>query len=343
MPHCAARSGLLIQRRKLQRRLALRRRRGLEQIEVAAAGRTAALLARRQHGHAERKLRIGADVRQVAGGGPDHRHLLLQEIARRRPPIDDARRMRLVLCRRDRSSSAAPRRRRGWRSRSLCHRRWPACRPPRSRAPGTANTGSRWRGSARPTAPRASPFRLVSFCANAACSSQVAGGRSGSSPASWNAALFQIQHDGRALERHAPGVAVDLAVLQERRIEAAQPGAIRVAGRQRVERHDQVVVDQRERVGGQQHRQLRPGFRLQRGLRLGQRVLIGAGVDRRHLDRRVLALEVGRVAVDDLGDRSADGDREIEADLGRRIGGADDGRQRQRRAGGPAAGGGDVT
>ena len=324
MPHCAARSGLLIQRRKRRRRLALRRRRGLEQIEVAAARRTAAPLARGQHGDTERKFRVGADVRQVAGGGPDHRHLLLEEIARRGAPIDDAGRMRLILARRDRSSSAAPRRRRGWRSRSPCRRRSPACRRPRWRAPGTASTGSRWRGSARPTASTASPFRFVSFCAN--CGMLVPGRRRTFRVQSGilERGLVPVQHDGRTLERHAPGVAVDLAVLQERRIEAAQPGAIRVAVRQRVERHDQVVVDQREHIGGQQHRELRTGVRLQRGLRLGQGVLIGAGVDRRHLDRRVLALEVGGIAVDDLRDRSANRDREIETDIGRGVGRAAD-------------------
>ncbi len=146
--------------------------------------------------------------------------------------------------------------------------------------------------------------------------------------------LVPVQHDGRALEWHAPGVAVDFAVLQERRIEAAQPGAIRIAGRQRVERHDQVIVDQRKRIGGQQHGELRTRLRLQCGLRLGHGILIRAGVDRRHLDRWVLALEVCRVAVDDLRDRSANRDREVETDVGRRIGGAGDGRQRQRGAGG---------
>ena len=191
MPHCAARSGLVIQRRNCSAASRCAGVARLEQIEIAAAGRAAALLARRQHGDAERKFRVGADVREVAGGGPDHRHLLLEEIARRGAPIDDARRMRLVLSGEIDPVAQRLDAGRGWRNQSRCRRRWPACRRPRWRAPGTASTGSRWRGSARPIASTASPLRLVSFCANAACSSQVAGGRSGSSPASWNAALFQ--------------------------------------------------------------------------------------------------------------------------------------------------------
>ena len=50
---------------------------------------------------------------------------------------------------------------------------------------------------------------------------------------------------------------------------------------------------------------------------LVMRFLIGAGIDRLHLDRRIGLLEIGRVAVDDLGDRAADRDRIEERDFGR--------------------------
>jgi hypothetical protein len=129
--------------------------------------------------------------------------------------------------------------------------------------------------------------------------------------------LVPVENNRRALKRHTPGMAVDLTVLQERRIEAAQPGAVRVAGRQRIERHDQVIVDERECIGGEQDSELWTGIRLQSGLCLGQRVLIRTCIDRRYLDRRVVTLEVGGIAVNDLGDRSTDRYREIEADLGR--------------------------
>ena len=256
MPHCAARSGLLIQRRKLQPCLALCRRRGLEQIEVAAARRAAALLARRQHGDAEGKLRIGADVRQVARGGPDHRHLLFQKITRRRPPIDNARRMRLILSR-EIDPVAQRLDTRGAGEVGLCAigvGQRAAClggerleQPIREAAGGDLHAPP-LHGVAAP------PGQLLRERGML-----VPGGRRTLRIQSGilKRRLVPVQHDGRALERHAPGVAIDFAVLQERRIEAAQPGAIRIAGRQRVERHDQVVVDQGKRIGGQQHRELR--------------------------------------------------------------------------------------
>ena len=191
MPHCAARSGLLIQRRNRRQALPLRLAGGLEQIEIAAAGRAAAPLVGRQHRHAERELRVAADVRQVARGGPDHRHLLLQEIARRGAPIDHARRMRVIF--RAQVDPVAQRLDTGrhWRSRSRCHRRWRASRRPPSPAPGTANRQSRCWEFARPSAARAPPLRCVSFAAKSACCCQVAGGLSGSRPAARNASLFQ--------------------------------------------------------------------------------------------------------------------------------------------------------
>jgi hypothetical protein len=71
----------------------------LGEIEIAAAGRAARLLAGRQHGDAEGELGVGADIGEVARGGPHHRDLLLEEIARRGAPFDDAGRVNLVLLR----------------------------------------------------------------------------------------------------------------------------------------------------------------------------------------------------------------------------------------------------
>ena len=55
---------------------------------------------------------------------------------------------------------------------------------------------------------------------------------------------------------------------------------------------------------------------LVRGERLDDRLLVGARVDRLHLDAGVLLLEIGGEAVDDLGDRPADRHRVVEGDLG---------------------------
>ena len=85
-----------------------------------------------------------------------------------------------------------------------------------------------------------------------------------------------------------------------------------------VERHDRVLVDQRVHVGRQEDRRRGRRRRLVRRQRLDDRVLVGAGVDRLHLDAGVLLLEVGGHLVDDLGDRAADGDRVVERDLGLR-------------------------
>ena len=82
-----------------------------------------------------------------------------------------------------------------------------------------------------------------------------------------------------------------------------------------VERDDRVLVDQREHVGREQHRGRGRRAALVRGERLDDRLLVGAGVDRLHLDARVLLLEVGRHLVDGLGDRAADGDRVVERDF----------------------------
>ena len=54
---------------------------------------------------------------------------------------------------------------------------------------------------------------------------------------------------------------------------------------------------------------------LHRGQRLGDRLLVAARIDRLDLDAGIFLLEVGGVAVDDLGDRAADGDRVVERDL----------------------------
>jgi hypothetical protein len=99
--------------------------------------------------------------------------------------------------------------------------------------------------------------------------------------------LVPVQHDGAALERHAPGLAADLAVQHEGLVEAAEPGLVVGGLDEVVDRHHRVFVDQREHVGGQQHAGHRRRAGLVRGERLDDGVLVAAGVDRLHLDRRV--------------------------------------------------------
>ena len=82
---------------ELERRLLLRARRLLGDVEVAAAGGAAAALALGKHGHAEGEFGVVADVGEVARRGPHHGRLLLEEILGRGAPFDDAGRMHLVL------------------------------------------------------------------------------------------------------------------------------------------------------------------------------------------------------------------------------------------------------
>ena len=95
-----------------------------------------------------------------------------------------------------------------------------------------------------------------------------------------------------------------------------------------VERHDCVLVDQRVHIGRQKHRGRRRVTAFDRSERLGDRILVGAGVDGLDFDPRVVLFEVGGEGVDDSGDRPADGDRVVERDLYRRL------RQGNRRKGG---------
>ena len=194
---------------------------------------------------AERKLRIGADVRQVAGGGPDHRHLLLQEVARRGAPVDDARRVRMIF--RGQIDPVAQRLDAGGTGEIGLGAvgRWPACRRPRSPAPGTANTRSRWREFARPNDRPSSPLRLVSFAAKSACSSQVAGGMFGV-----KAGILETPPCSSTARSSSAETACPRCGRRSRRSSGRLDRSCRATPcpnrcPQRVERHDQIVIDQR--------------------------------------------------------------------------------------------------
>ena len=127
--------------------------------------------------------------------------------------------------------------------------------------------------------------------------------------------LVPVEHHGGALERRAPGLAAGLTVFHEGREKALQPLLVVVALREVVEGNDRVVVDQREHVGGEDDGQRGRIAALVRGDQLDQGFLIGARIDRLHLDARILLLEVGRHRIDQLGDRPADGNGIVEGDF----------------------------
>ncbi|MNV42293.1 hypothetical protein D3C71_1339620 [compost metagenome] len=137
----------------------------------------------------------------------------------------------------------------------------------------------------------------------------------GIQPGGLEQVLVVVHDDGRTLERHAPGVAARAAVLHEGVIEAAQPLLVGIGLGQRIDRHDGVFVDQGEHVGRQQHGQLRRRAALERRQRLGDGILVRAGVDGLDLDVGVFLLEVRHHVVDDLGDGAAHGHRVIELDF----------------------------
>ena len=148
--------------------------------------------------------------------------------------------------------------------------------------------------------------------------------------------LVVVEDDRRALERNAPRLAAGLAVLHERRVEALEPGLVVRRLDVVVEGNDRVLVDQRVHVRRQQDRRHRRLAALHRRQRLGDRVLVRAGIDRLDLDAGILLLEVRGEAVDDLRDRTADGHGEVERDFDGRLRrdgrhGRDHGRRRDER------------
>ncbi|MNZ94596.1 hypothetical protein D3C78_1137090 [compost metagenome] len=123
--------------------------------------------------------------------------------------------------------------------------------------------------------------------------------------------LVVVHHHRRALERHAPGLAARLAVGHEGRVEALEPGLVGIGLDELLHGRDRVLIDQREHVGGQQHRSRGRLARLVRRQCLDDGFLVGARVDGRDLDARVLLHEVRGKPVDGLGDGAAHGDRVV--------------------------------
>jgi len=152
--------------------------------------------------------------------------------------------------------------------------------------------------------------------------------------------LVVVENDGGALEWDAPRLAAGLAVLHERRVEALEPRLVLGRLDEIVEGYDRILVDQRIHVGRQQDRGDRRLAALDRGQGLRDRLLVAAGINRLDLDPRVLLLEIGGEAIDNLGDRPADRDRIEERDFDRRLGtGARGDERHQQRARERASGG----
>ena len=292
------------------------------EIEIAAACWAARLLAGRQNRDAEGEFGVGADIGEVAGGGPHHRDLLLEEVARRGAPFDDAGRVDLVLLRE--VDPVLQRLDHAWIGIiGLVAGRIGEDRAGLGRKTLEQPVGEAGRGDLD------APLRDV---AGGVALGQLLRELDLLGPGLrrllrieaglLEQVLVPVEHHGGALERDAPsllfvrGLAAGLAVLHEAGIEAGEPLLVLVGLDEVVEGHDRLFVDQREHVGREQHRKHRRGAALMRGQRLDDGLLIGAGIDRLQLDRRVVLLEVGGVGVDQLGDRPADGDRIEERELG---------------------------
>ncbi|OIQ68969.1 hypothetical protein GALL_494340 [mine drainage metagenome] len=123
--------------------------------------------------------------------------------------------------------------------------------------------------------------------------------------------LVPVEHGSGPLERHAPGLAGELGIGHERGVEALEPGGIAL---DQIFRRDQhALVEQGEDVHGQRHGHFGGvgTAAAQRREGLGDGVLIAAGVDGLDHDIGVGLVEFGGIAIENLGDRPADGDRVI--------------------------------
>ena len=167
-----------------------------------------------------------------------------------------------------------------------------------------------------------SPSRLVSFLAQSVSSAQVCGGLFGSRPASLALIGVDVEQRRRIVEGHAVDRAVDHRVALQRREELAQElvlGAA-VGGDQAVEIGELVLdlhVEQEVRRHDHGGRRLAG---LDRGARLDQRVVIGAGVDRGRLDVGVTVVELLDQGAHVAGELAVDGNGEEQIDLGRTFG-----------------------
>jgi hypothetical protein len=77
--------------------------------------------------------------------------------------------------------------------------------------------------------------------------------------------LVVVRDDGGALERHAPGLALDLAVGHQRGVEAVEPGAVFRGLDHLLEGNDQILLDQVVGVDREHHRELGGIARVERG------------------------------------------------------------------------------
>ena len=117
--------------------------------------------------------------------------------------------------------------------------------------------------------------------------------------------LVVVHHHGRALEWHAPSLAVGLAVGHEGGVKALEPSLVGIGLHKVINRGNGIFVDQRKHVRGQQHGGGGCLARLVGGQRLDDGLLVGTRVDRDDLVLRVGLVEIRSIAVNDLGDGAA--------------------------------------
>ena len=128
--------------------------------------------------------------------------------------------------------------------------------------------------------------------------------------------LVVVGNDGRALERDAPGLALDPGVGHQRGVETVEPGLAVIAFDQIIEGYNQSLFDQVIGIDREHDRQLRRLARVQRRQGTDTGIVVVAGIDRIDLDVRVGGFEVRDDPVDDFGQGTTDSNRIVHGQFG---------------------------
>ena len=131
--------------------------------------------------------------------------------------------------------------------------------------------------------------------------------------------LVVVHNHGRALKRHAPGLATRLAVGHECGVKALEPRLVSIGLHKVVDGHDGIFIDQREHIGRQQHRSGGCFARLVRRQRLHNGFLVGTRINRHDFVLRVGLVEIRRVAVNRFGDGATHGNGVVKRHFHRRL------------------------
>ena len=267
---------------------------------------------RRQHGYAEIEGRIGAHVGQIAGRGPHHRGLTLEEGLGCGAPLDDSRRhdfmlgaqVNHVLQGLDHGGIVEI----GLVAVRIHHEHVVLCSQALEQPIGKAGAGD----THAPLRDVPGGIGLGQLLAEGDHFLPGRGRGIGIEPRFREGFLVPVEHRRRTLERHAIGLAAGLAVFHEGRIKPLQPGMFRLRGEEFLEGNDRLFLDEGEHVHRQDHRELWRIATLDRGQNLGDGVLVAAGIDRVDLHPRRLTDVIRRQTIDGIGRFAADRDREVE-------------------------------